>query len=198
MFLRVRIVAGVVVVFDCDLRELFLRRAELVHVAHDHHRIVAVVVAADREIKIGVRGQCDELIALRGLDVAHRLETHRRDDFVPAARDRFPRLLETQPAGSAAAFDAHVRFRAKADVILHHRAGFELPGEMIGKIRDDAAVDVVDREFAAEIGERVIEGLLDHQPEIFIGVRFRKLRNPARDHVDRSSHASLSQYFADR
>ncbi len=129
--------------------------------------------------------------------MAHGLEAHRGDDFIPAARDGFPRLLEAEATGRATAFDAHVRFRAEADVILHHRAGFELTGKMIGEIRDDAAVDVVAREFAAEVVERIIERLFNHQPKIFIGVRLRELRNPARDHVHRSSHANLHQYFAD-
>src|SRR5262249_49070264 len=58
--------------------------------------------------------------------------------------------------------------------------------EMIGEIRNDAAVDVVGGEFAAEIGECVIEGFFDHQPEILVGMSFGEPGDSTRDHVDRS------------
>jgi len=52
------------VVLTGDARELFLRRAELVHVAHHHHRIITVVVPATGKSK-SCRCQRDELIAFR-------------------------------------------------------------------------------------------------------------------------------------
>ena len=92
--MRVRILAGVVVVLDRDARELFLGGAELVHVPHHHHRVVPIVVTAHREIIVRVRRQRDELIAFGRLDLAHGLETHRRDHLVTAAGDGFPSLLK--------------------------------------------------------------------------------------------------------
>src|SRR5256885_10788400 len=53
-------------------------------------------------------------------------------------------------------FDAHVRFRTKPDVILHHRARFKLKREVVGEIGDDAAVNVGWTQLAATISEGVV------------------------------------------
>src|SRR5205823_5434805 len=118
-----------------------------------HHRVVTVVVTADGEIVVRVRGEGDELIALGRLDVAHRLEAHRGDDLVAAAGDGFPGLLQAESACGASPFDAHMRLWTKPDEILHHRASLELKSEVVGEIGDDAAFDVGYSQLAAEIGE---------------------------------------------
>ncbi len=66
-FLRVGIVIGVDVILHRDVRQLLDRRAELFHVARDHHRVVAGVKAADRIIEAHIRGQRDELVAFPGV-----------------------------------------------------------------------------------------------------------------------------------
>ncbi len=51
-----------------------------------------------------------------------------------------------------------------------------------------------DGELAAEIGERVIERLLDHQAKILVGMRLGEFRDPAGDHVN-GPHSSPVPLF---
>jgi hypothetical protein len=139
--LRVRVVEGVHVVLDGDVGHLLGRGAELLHVARDHHRVVARVEAADRIVEAHVRGQGDELVALPRLDVAHRLEAIGQADVHVARGHRLPRFLEADAAGGAAALDAVAGLGHQAQVILGHDAGHQLAAEMIREIRSDAAVD---------------------------------------------------------
>ena len=78
-----------------------------------------------------------------------------------------------------------MRLWAKPDEILHHRAGFELSGEMVGEVGDHAAVDFRRSQFAIEVGEGEVEGFLDHQAKVFGGIRLCKFGNASGDDVHR-------------
>src|SRR5262249_55960006 len=94
--------------------------------------------------------------------------------------------LKAESARGATAFDAHVRFGTKPNKILHHGAGLELKSEVIGKIGNDAAVDMSRGQLASEIGQGVVQRLFNHQAKILAGMRFGELRDTARDNVNRS------------
>ena len=104
--LSVGVVEGVGVVLDRDLGHLLGGRAELVHVPAHHHGVVAGVEAAHGEVEVGVGGQGDELVALPGVHVAHRLEAHDQAAVHAARGHVLVGVLEVQTPGGAAALDA--------------------------------------------------------------------------------------------
>ncbi len=104
--LRVRVVEGVDVVLHADVRHLLDGRAELLHVARDHHGVVARIKTSDGIVERHVGGQRDELISFPGLHVGHGLEAVGHAHVHVAAGDGLPRFLETESAGRAAAFHA--------------------------------------------------------------------------------------------
>ena len=82
--LGVRVIQSITVVLHGNHGHLFDRGSELVHVALDHHRVVAGIEAADREVEVCVRGQRDELIAFPRVDPRHGFEAEGQAAVHPA------------------------------------------------------------------------------------------------------------------
>ncbi len=184
--LGVGVVVGVDVVLDADRGHLLHSGAELLHVAGDHHGVVAGIEAAHRVVERYVGGQGDELVALPGLHVAHGLEAVGHAHVHVAAGDGLPGFLEAEPAGGAAAFHPVPGLGAQAQVVLGHDAGHQLAGEVIGEIGGHRAIHQAGegRKVEADIVDGVVVGFFDDRLEGLVGPCFGKLGNTPADSID--------------
>ncbi len=175
-------------VLHAHRRHLLDGRSKLFHMASDHHGVVAGIETPNRIIERDIRGQGDELIPFPGFYVAHGLEAVCHTHVHVATGDRFPRLLKANAAGRPTTLHPVARFRHQPEVILHHDAGHELAGEVIGKIGGYRAIgDLCESgEIQTDVGNRIIVSFFDNGLKGLVRAGLGEFGNASRYRIDRS------------